>query len=66
MTEPSDVSELRSFLVVVNFNGKFLDNILKLTGPLDDLLKNNVQLWARSQIKDYIIEKYTTFVLDEV
>lgn len=43
MPEPSDTAELRSFLVAINFYGKFFDNMRRLRGPLDDLLKKNVK-----------------------
>lgn len=43
MPEPSDTAELRSFLVAINFYGKFFDNMRRLRGPLDELLKKNVK-----------------------
>lgn len=44
MPEPSDVSELRSFLGAVNFYGKFVENMRKLRAPLDELLKKQCEM----------------------
>lgn len=41
MPEPSNVSELRSFLGAINFYGKFVDKMHKHRGPLHELLKAN-------------------------
>ena len=50
MKQPSNISELRRFLGMVNQLGKFSPNIAELTKPLRDLLsvKNN-WVWGSSQ-----------------
>ena len=50
MKQPSNVSELRRFLGMVNQLGKFSPNIADLTKPLRELLSsNNAWIWGPSQ-----------------
>ncbi|XP_037977694.2 uncharacterized protein K02A2.6-like [Plutella xylostella] len=50
MTEPRTVSELRSFLGMVNFYGKFIRNLSTHVAPLNDLLKkNNKWSWGNKE-----------------
>ena len=50
MKEPSDVSELRRFLGMVNQVGKYIPNVADLTMPLRKLLvKENSWLWDQAQ-----------------
>ena len=50
MKQPSNVSELRHFLGLVNQLGKFSSNIADLTKPLRELLSsNNAWIWGPSQ-----------------
>jgi len=47
---PSNVTQLRSFLGLVNFVSKFVQNSAKTLHPLNNLLKNNVEWhWSESQ-----------------
>ncbi|XP_037959893.1 uncharacterized protein K02A2.6-like [Teleopsis dalmanni] len=43
MPEPSNITELRSFLGAINFYGKFVPKMRELRGQLDNLLKLNVK-----------------------
>ncbi|KAK7878780.1 hypothetical protein WMY93_030940 [Mugilogobius chulae] len=50
MKEPSNVSELRSFLGMVNQLGKFIPNLSEKDKPLRDLLSNkNMWYWGHEQ-----------------
>jgi transposase InsO family protein len=42
MPQPTNISELRSFLGAVNFYAKFVKRMHTLRGPLDELLKKDV------------------------
>jgi len=66
MPEPSNVTELRSFLSAINFYGKFVSNLRQHRGPLDELLKLNVSwVWnekhkrAFNQLKDILSSDLT-------
>lgn len=49
MPEPNNVSKLRSFLGAISFYGEFVSSMQQLRGPLDELLKNNVQfIWKKN------------------
>ncbi|XP_017484186.1 PREDICTED: uncharacterized protein K02A2.6-like [Rhagoletis zephyria] len=50
MPEPTNVTELRSFLGAINFYGKFINKMRQLRGPLDELLKANVK-WQWTSIQ---------------
>ena len=46
----SDVSQLRSFLVLMNYYGEFLPNLSSLLAPLHNLLHKNVKWdWGKKQ-----------------
>ena len=48
--EPKRVSELRSFLGLVNYYGKFLPNLATIAAPLYTLLKKNARwMWGKAQ-----------------
>ena len=48
--EPKRVSELRSFLGLVNYYGKFLPNLATTAAPLYTLLKKNARwMWGKAQ-----------------
>ena len=48
--EPKRVSELRSFLGLVNYYGKFLPNLATTAAPLYTLLKKNARwTWGKAQ-----------------
>lgn len=50
MTDPKNVSELRSFLGMVNFYGKFIKNLSYHVDPLYKLLKKNTDwVWGKSE-----------------
>lgn len=54
MQPPTNVSELRRFMGMVNQLGKFTPNLATLTQPLRDLLsKRNAWLWGESQAKAF-------------
>ena len=48
--EPKKVTELRSFLGLVNYYGKFLPNLASTAAPLYNLLKKNARwTWGKTQ-----------------
>lgn len=51
MPKPKNISELRSFLGAVNFYSKFIKDMRKHRGPLDDLLKIENK-WQWNNIHD--------------
>uniref|UniRef100_A0A3B1J669 ribonuclease H n=1 Tax=Astyanax mexicanus TaxID=7994 RepID=A0A3B1J669_ASTMX len=54
MPEPTNVSELRSFLGMVNQLGKFIPQLVEKDKPLRDLLsKKNCWLWGPDQVKAF-------------
>lgn len=61
MPQPSNVSELRSFLGAINFYSRFVENMRLHRGPLDELLKANIEWkWTKQhqqcfqQLKDIL------------
>ncbi|GFR23918.1 uncharacterized protein K02A2.6 [Trichonephila clavata] len=45
---PKNVHEVKSFLGLVNFYGKFCENLATITNPLNNLTKKNVRfLWSK-------------------
>ena len=71
MKPPSDLTELRRFLGMVNQAGKFIPNLANLTKPLRDLLvKNSLWLWDHAQsdafqaIKDKLSSPPTLAIYD--
>jgi len=63
MKEPSDVSELRRFLGMINQVGKYIPKLADLTKPLRDLLvKESAWLWDEKQREAFqtIKEQLTT------
>ncbi|XP_061164466.1 uncharacterized protein K02A2.6-like [Saccostrea echinata] len=47
--EPKNVSELRAFLGLVNYYGRFMENLSTHSAPLYDLLKDNSKfVWSKS------------------
>ncbi|XP_055921606.1 uncharacterized protein K02A2.6-like [Eupeodes corollae] len=55
MPEPTNVSELRSFLGAINFYGKFVDDMRHLRGPLDELLKANTRwVWTKEHHNSFL------------
>ena len=58
MAEPTDVSQLRRFLGMINQMGKFLPNLAALTEPLRQLLsKKNEWFWGPAQVSAFIALK---------
>ena len=52
--EPQNISELRSFLGLINFVSKFVPNCVEILHPLNNLLKKNVPfIWSEAQIKAF-------------
>lgn len=52
MAEPTNVSELRSFLGMVNQRGKFVPQLAEKDKPLRDLLsKKNHWVWGADQVR---------------
>jgi hypothetical protein len=50
MPAPTNVEELRRYLGVVNYLGKFLPNVTEILKPLQNLLKKDVPwMWSSSQ-----------------
>lgn len=50
MSEPTNVSEVRRFMGMINHLGKFLPNLAEKTQPLRDLLqKKNMWVWGEQQ-----------------
>ena len=48
--KPSNKSELRSFIGIVNYLSKFINNCSEILMPLHNLLKNNIDWnWSKSQ-----------------
>ena len=57
------MQELRSFLGLVNYFGKFVPNLASIAGPLNNLLKQGVKFeWSKSCQKafDTLKERLTT------
>lgn len=51
---PTSASEVRSFLGLVNFCGKFINNLATLNSPLRELTKSNQEFkWGREQEKAF-------------
>ena len=56
MTAPRSKTNLRSFLGMVSFYGKFIPNISNLTGPMTDMLKKGVKeplVWAAETLENF-------------
>lgn len=54
MKTPSDVSDLRRFLGMVNQMGKYLPNFARISKPLRDLLsKDSSWIWDVTQKKAF-------------
>ena len=52
--EPTNISELKSFLGLLNYYNKFLPNLSSLLSPLYRLLHKDVQwMWSTAQIKAF-------------
>lgn len=50
MPPPKDVADVKRFMGMVNYVGKFSPNIAELTGPIRDLLKaDNMWTWGPAQ-----------------
>ena len=50
MTEPTDVAELRRYLGIVNYLGRYLPHLSSVLRPLNDLLvKETVWMWGPEQ-----------------
>ncbi|KAL0821502.1 hypothetical protein ABMA28_004966 [Loxostege sticticalis] len=56
MTAPTTVSELKSFLGMVNFYGKFIKNLSLYVAPLFDLLKKNSK-WSWGNKEQQVFEQ---------
>lgn len=55
---PKNVSEVRSFLGMTNYVGRFIPNYSTITAPLRDLTKNNVNFeWGKNQQESFEILK---------
>lgn len=51
---PKNVSEVRSFLGMTNYVGRFIPNYSTITAPLRDLTKNNVNFeWGKNQQESF-------------
>ena len=48
---PTNITELRSFLGMVNYYHKFIANMAMITGPLNELLRKNVD-WCWGELED--------------
>ena len=64
MTTPSNVSELRSYLGMVNYCGRFIKDLATVTAPLRQLTKKNVTFeWkpchqvAFEKLQNWLTEK---------
>ena len=69
---PKNVSQLRTFLGMVNFLGKFIPNMTNILHPLHNLLKNGIEwTWTQSQedafikIKKMIVDSTKLATYDE-
>ena len=52
--EPENVSEVRSFLRLVNFNARFIPDLATIVEPLQRLTKKNVKfVWAPEQRRSF-------------
>lgn len=50
MPPPKDVADIKRFMGMVNYVGKFSPNLAELTGPIRDLLKaENMWMWGAAQ-----------------
>lgn len=58
MSEPQNVSELRSFLGMVNFYGKFIKNLSSVVAPLNELLKkSSIWSWGKEEKRAFVAVK---------
>ena len=49
LKQPENVKQLRSFLGMVNYSGRFINNLAKETEPLRRLLKVKKWIWTDQQ-----------------
>jgi len=51
---PKNTTELRAFLAILNYYGKFLPNLAMILSPLHKLLRNNTRWsWGTEQSKAF-------------
>ena len=59
MKRPENVTELKSFLGLVNYYGKFVKDLSTVANPLNKLLRGNEKwLWSQSSEKAFLKLKY--------
>ena len=59
MKRPENVTELKSFLGLVNYYGKFIKDLSTVANPLNKLLRGNEKwLWSQSCEKAFLKLKY--------
>ena len=63
MKAPENVTELRRFLGMVNYHGRFVQNLSDVVKPLNDLL-HKVAVWARDQPQKQAFQKVKQLVTD--
>ena len=57
---PKNVQELRSFLGLINYYGKFIQNAATILAPLNDLLRKDAKwIWAEECQKSFELAKQT-------
>lgn len=59
---PTNVQELRSFLGLINYYGKFIPDLASVLGPLNNLLRRDVRwkwskecVWAMTKVKESLV-----------
>jgi len=47
MPKPNNITELKAFIVLINYYGSFIKKLSGLLRPLHDLLKNTSFKWSK-------------------
>lgn len=65
-SKPESVEEVRSFLGLVNYLGKFIPNLSKTSEPLTAIVRDKVMIWGKEQQQsfDSLKEALCTTVLE--